>query len=287
MIIHDNPHSPLTLSILDIEMLRSGQHHRASECTLHDLEPYQICQLHFPARRIQHTASYIDTEWGTPRLWQVDNTPVPYFYGHDHLVAIALRYSLEPDQFFAFEECTMVAPLSTFASCIQKSKTTGTRVFPWEKWSSLGTSLLAIRNEHDFCDTSVSGMMAFVYQGASSGKSFRISIHDYSLVGVSRDLTSSQHDEVEASQSPTSVSYGPSIIFQDDNITSTLPARVFETEMEYGNGRSYADFGLLSAGENGICIEYPVSATCHFLRPPQLKPAQLESGEVECHIMSF
>ena len=101
---------------------------------------------------------------------------------------------------------------------------------------------------------------AILYRCGHNEKSLDILVYDYSHYGAAR---ASAQSSLPCPRDTTAwisreTSYGPSSVFRDDNITTTLPARVSRMELELE--KSLKDINMLTVGENGICIECEVSA---------------------------
>ena len=126
MITHETTDTPLTLSIIDLDTLKAKQD-RGLFVPSPELDAYQVCQLEFPAKRLIIVADDMFSEWCPSRLWHEYPVPVPCTPGRNYLVALTARYPVSPAHLDGFEECTLLAPLSTFMACISQSAQQETR----------------------------------------------------------------------------------------------------------------------------------------------------------------
>lgn len=191
----------------------------------------------------------------------------------------------------------MIIPRVTFLAVIQEACLTYLgQVFAWESWGPHGASLVHL--DHDRTKPlhfllpccSVQGTVVLRHDRGPTENCLRIRVLDYGYLGVAKYLNDVSLGKAgSATQVHTDSRYRNSKVFLEDDISTTLPARVIETDLNFENGRTFSMFDSLKVGEDCLIMEFTVSVSneSHLL---QLNMPQTETSSHvgnERHILSF
>jgi len=258
LLAHEDQPNQVVLSVVNIPEARQSDSTR----TISDLSV--VCSLELPRTRYSVRSVIVGMDAAPSRLWHTRHgSPVPFELTGDRLYSVCLDFSTHID-----EPAILLLPSSTISQ-IMELATLESFQFCWSQWGPLGSRL--IRSLERLMRPQVAGMSAIVQTEdpssfrPDSGKNSTSGVHLFYFGSESKFVRKYGADISAGKMSPgvefcEEWSYGLSQVFEEQNITTHLPALHIELPYDL----AYSPHGL-DPEDYGREIEIELGDDCLLL----------------------
>ena len=288
---YDTPDQSLVLSIVDIRSLKpSVQAEKVSNLDA-------ICRLRLPVKRRRASATRLWLTFERPQREYTDaDFHVPFHLSQAYLMAVDIAFEAHYQ-----EEFQLIVPSSTFTKFIDAAEDgrSSSKVLSWEEWGPENTHIF--RDYFKIGDDSVGvhGMLQLITRIPKEeqdvvpppGTTSRIPVQVWEFRQLAaRKYRTDLSLGVSIPQMRLSAgsSYGASKVFENQDIRTTLLARVTDVIIEIDSGMAPIDLRDITPLEDCIHMDWEVRLAYTFRLPLLLTSTIVQSEEgKDTHLLCF